>query len=312
MTTTGLSYYLVSRFEELGRVVIAPALFFFDKYPNPNEAMYLILLAVFALFGLVNTFAISRYLVDNLFGKQLKEVSSRAKILFAVVFTILFGFLMSGAGLLLAEVLTGQRLLFILAIGLFFPPAGLFFGAFAFATIGLVLPIFWYALLINRYVKAAAPYRKMILNAAVVIFFVGSLAGLTAMVSELSWNQGGADGHHVHAIVKNTCLLDAQRVNCPQVLEDIGKVEPEFFQRAMDRNQVFYSYNAAQNQYVLLFRYSPREALLFSQLLKSPTQNGTLGDDFQVVEIETLGKDKVKNIPEFAKAFEYLPDWNKK
>lgn len=309
MTLAELSYYLLSQFEEFGRLLIKPATIFFEKYPNPNQTVMLTLLIGFAVLGIVNTFGVSRYLIENLFAKQLKNVATWMKIWLSVVLAVLLAFMLSGVALILAEKITSQQLLFVLAIAVMFPPAGLFFGAFTFATIAIAPPVFWLGVLLSRVLPK---YTKPILKVAVVTFFLCSLAALVAMITELSWERGGMDAHHVHAIVKNTCLIDPKKENCPQNAEDIGKVEPEFFQKFLDRNQVFYSYNASQNQYVLLVRYSRREAILFSQLLKSPEQNGSQANDFKVVSIETFGKDRVNELPEFAKQFEYLPEWNKR
>jgi len=312
MTLAGLSYYLVSQFEEFGRLLITPATFFFENYPDLNQNVYGVVLGVAAILGFLNTFGVSRYLIDKLFAKQISEVSVRVRTIFAVVLTGFLAFIMSALALILAEFLTGQRLLFVLATAVMFPPAGFFFGGFAYATIALVPPVFWYGLVLIRFSQKARIYKSLILKSVAALFFFCSVAALTAMTTDMSWDEGGADAHHMHAVVKNTCLLDAQKVNCPQRLEDFAKVEPSFMQRILDRNQVFYSYNSQKNEYVLVVRYSPRKALLFSQLLKSPQQNGNQANDFQLLDVDTIGKDRIKEMPEFAKEFEYLPDWNKR
>lgn len=308
MSLTELPIYLLSQFEEFGRLFIQPVLFFFEQsYPT---TIYNIVIGIMALIGFSTTFFMGRYLSDTLFTKkQLPHVSIIVRTLLAIVFTFLLVFLLSVLGIFFTEVLTDQSLLFIAFISIAFPPAGFFFGLFAFATVGLVAPIYWLGMVLSKFVPRHSDWIK---KASVVVFTVTALAALFAVTTDASWDDGGSQAHHLHAMVKNTCLIDPQRLNCPQKLEDFAVIEPEFYQKIQDTHQVFYTYNSEKNEYVLVVRYSPRDAILFSQLLKSPQQNGNQANDFQLLEIDTVGKDRVKNMPEFAKEFEYLPDWNKR
>ncbi len=316
MSLTELPLYFVSQFEEFGRLLVQPALDFFSH--GYSDMAYLLFVGGLACLGVVTTVGLTKIFVEKVLqirkkAERKQEPRSFAELLnvygFALLFAILLVFGLSVVALLLGSALTEESLLFIVAIAVMFPPAGLFLGVLAFAVIGIVSPFFWLGMLAKRcFSKRAVLIQKV----TVIVFLICALAALLAVITESSWDDGGGRAHHLHAIVKNTCLIDPERVNCPQTVEDMRVVEPRFYDDLQETHQIFYRYNPENNEYVLVVRYSPHDAVLFSQLLKSPEQNGNQANDFQLLEIETFGRDRVKEMPDFAREFEYLPEWDKR
>lgn len=319
MSPSELPFLVFDQLEEFGLLLTRPLFFFFEQ--NYPIGVYLTAAVVIALIGLLTWAVIGKALLQLVLNSFSRRTSSHiqskkpailppvALDALAIGLAVLSVYLLSTIGLLMAEVLTSQSLLALSLMVVRFPIAGLFFGLFAFVTVGVVAPIYW----LGRVAARCFPERRAVIQtASIMIYVVTCLAALLGVITEASWDDGGGAAHHIHAMVKNTCIIDPQQVNCPHSVEELAQLEPSFFRQIQDTHQVFYSYDQQSNQYILLVRYSPRDALLFSQLLKSPDQNGNEANDFQLMEIETIGRDRVKDMPEFARQFEYLPEWDKR
>lgn len=107
----------------------------------------------------------------------------------------------------------------------------------------------------------------------------------------------------VHAAIKNTCLLDPRRDHCPQTLEEISYIEPQAYQGMLRGTQVNYVYYPDTNQYSLVIRYSPVNAVVFDQRL---TRESSI--DFKEYQVDLLGQDRLHNPPAWAGPWE-LEEW---
>lgn len=111
----------------------------------------------------------------------------------------------------------------------------------------------------------------------------------------------------VHAAIKNTCLIDPAKENCPQTLEEISFIEPQQYQQMRTAaQQVIYQYDPASNQYTLIVRYSPVRVAVFDQRLIA--EFGVDAHDYQV---SVLGQDRVVDAPEFLResGLDVFPEW---
>lgn len=159
----------------------------------------------------------------------------------------------------------------------------------------------------NRWVENSPRLKKLVTGTGIALF----LYPLLVVLVFLTWlffqpfdQVAGREEHTLHAAIKNTCLHDPQQVNCPQHLEEIGKVEPKTFAYVQERSQMKYEYDPATNEYVFIIRRNPKQAAVFSQRLIS---EGNWGIDYKEYEVDLWGKDHIID-PPFASDWT-LPEW---
>ena len=95
----------------------------------------------------------------------------------------------------------------------------------------------------------------------------------------------------LHAAIKNTCLSDSERENCPQNLEEISYIEPEEFADKLGLiADSKYAYDPESGQYTWLIKTGPYAAVLFDQRLKDWNGDGMgeYGWDFRVMWLSPL------------------------
>lgn len=111
----------------------------------------------------------------------------------------------------------------------------------------------------------------------------------------------------IHAAIKNTCLFDPNRENCPSSLEEISYIEPAEYQRMMSEAQyVAYYYDLESNQYTLIVRYSPLAVSVYDQRLVQD-----YGIDVHEFSVSVLGTDQMKDAPAYLRdqKLDALPEW---
>ena len=108
----------------------------------------------------------------------------------------------------------------------------------------------------------------------------------------------------INAAIKNTCFMDPVRKNCPQTLEEISYIEPQYYKDLRTETQVSYNYYPDINLYTLVVRYSPTRAVIFDWRLTETT-----GVDFGEYEVALVGKDRIKNPPNFEGPWTF-PEWD--
>jgi hypothetical protein len=63
-----------------------------------------------------------------------------------------------------------------------------------------------------------------------------------------------ASYHVLNAAIKNTCILDPEKKNCPTTEEELIKIEPERFKEMTKHSKITYRYYPDTNQYTLIVR----------------------------------------------------------
>lgn len=104
----------------------------------------------------------------------------------------------------------------------------------------------------------------------------------------------------LHAAIKNTCLIHPERLHCPTTLEEIGYIEPKYYQSMIKTAQASYQYYPEENNYTFIVRYSPTQAVIFDQRLVD-----LYGVDFKEYRVSVLGTDRIANPPEFLGEVEF-------
>lgn len=107
----------------------------------------------------------------------------------------------------------------------------------------------------------------------------------------------------INAAIKNTCFMDPDRRNCPQVLEEIGYIEPQEYQNMMECCQVNYQYHPDLEQYSLVIRYNPTKAVVFDWRLTDE-----LGVDFKEYQVSLFGQDQLVDPPAWEGPWQFA-DW---
>lgn len=163
-----------------------------------------------------------------------------------------------------------------------------------------VASVFWYlfqgaAWLGRRWTKTSPLLRRSITALGVVLFcypfFIVAIFVIWLLWDPLS-GIATAEHHTLHAAIKNTCLLDSEKVNCPQRLEDIRIIEPEVYDSVSQHSQLKYEYNPENNTYIFVVRYSPIQAAMFSNHFEQETDWQA---DYKELEVEIWGKDRIKD-----------------
>jgi hypothetical protein len=105
----------------------------------------------------------------------------------------------------------------------------------------------------------------------------------------------------LHAAIKNTCLLDPQRHNCPTELVGISYIEPDEFRSLAADTDFVYRYDPATNQYTFIARPFTDKAVVFDQRLIP-----LIGVDFEEYDVVTdsSGQDRLLNPPPFSGPWE--------
>ncbi|MCD8484549.1 hypothetical protein LRY65_05695 [Candidatus Woesebacteria bacterium] len=187
---------------------------------------------------------------------------------------------------------------------------GLYFAGFAFGVVAIVRYLILTA--VNLGVRISAqkikfPQWSKTMGRAGLIFL--AVYPILALIGVIAWfryetNPGGSQFHVLHAAIKNTCLIDAARENCPQTLEELSYIEPAAFARAQEFTQMQYQYDAETNQYSLVIRYNPQRAVVFDQRL-----HAVYGLDFHEYSVALLGTDRLKEAPAWSGPWMF-PDWD--
>lgn len=97
--------------------------------------------------------------------------------------------------------------------------------------------------------------------------------------------------HTLHAAIKNTCILDPLKENCPQKLEDIRVIVPEVYDEIQNCCQMKYEYDPTSNEYVFVVRYSPTQAAMFSNRFLTETDWGV---DYKEMTVTVWGRDELQ------------------
>lgn len=119
----------------------------------------------------------------------------------------------------------------------------------------------------------------------------------------LETNLRAAEFFPLHAAIKNTCLSDPKRENCPQELRELSHIEPKHFAQAQECCQLQYVYDASTQQYSFVVRYDAQRAVVFDQRFLEKE-----GIDFKEFSVDLLGKDRLHDAPEWPGPWEF-PDW---
>jgi hypothetical protein len=73
----------------------------------------------------------------------------------------------------------------------------------------------------------------------------------------------------MHAAIKNTCLLDPDRRNCPKDVDGIIHIEPDNFVFYKDNSYLFYEYREKENSYTFVaLKKDTRRGVVFDPRLK--------------------------------------------
>jgi hypothetical protein len=110
----------------------------------------------------------------------------------------------------------------------------------------------------------------------------------------------------LHAAIKNTCLLDPLRSQCPTKLEELSYIEPLEFKQLAAITDFSYRYDPTTNQYTFIARPTAKTAVVFDQRLIP-----LYGIDFKEYTVSTWGKDRIKDPPPFDGPWE-LSEWKRK
>lgn len=173
-----------------------------------------------------------------------------------------------------------------------------------FATIGVpsLLFIIFRAItnFINNKIKRTSPNLNKVFSIIRVLLLVYPFFVLFMLLHWLFYNplskKVAYHSHHVlNAAVKNTCFIDPGKENCPKKLEDIKVIQEKEYLSTINNSQINYIYNQKENIYSLVIRYSPIRAAVFDPRLIE-TGNGS---DYKEYDVSILGKDRIKNPPNF-------------
>lgn len=111
----------------------------------------------------------------------------------------------------------------------------------------------------------------------------------------------------MNAAIKNTCLVDPKRNNCPQNLDQVLNLYPEDFKKIQDKYTLNYIYYPEDNNYTLVARPKDKGIWDFPRTLYVAVFDQRLvgseyskGHDFKNVEAYSCnGKYHLKNPPPF-------------
>lgn len=142
-----------------------------------------------------------------------------------------------------------------------------------------------------------------------VAFFSLGFAFLVGVLSDVWANPQASRFFVLHAAIKNTCLYDPQKVNCPQKVSDLGIIEPREYQLADAQTEMYYEYNPANYNYTFMVRYSPRGLVIFDQRLVESV--GVDFKDYRVEKVPTSDYDRVIDPPPFDGPWDQVPKWKK-
>lgn len=175
---------------------------------------------------------------------------------------------------------------------------------------GLVALLFFFLRfciwLIDTIFKKTLVWQKWSVYITTGIVVYGVLAvslGLLELFASPIPNPSASRFAIINAAIKNTCFIDPAKANCPQSLEEISYIEPQAYKSMIENNQVQYVYHPESNLYTLVVRYSPTRAVIFDWRLTDTT---TI--DFKDTEVSVLGKDRIKNPPDWDGPWTF-PEW---
>ena len=115
----------------------------------------------------------------------------------------------------------------------------------------------------------------------------------------------------LNAAVKNTCLLDPEKKNCPRTLEEISYIEPEEYKKKIvERNvQAKYVHDQESGLYTWMVRTTPDRVVIFDWRLVNET-----GLDFKEAKVG-IWSNKVEEVEEMRawrveEEFWQFPEWD--
>lgn len=126
-----------------------------------------------------------------------------------------------------------------------------------------------------------------------LLLFIWLLFSLEAWNNPISSNYA-----QMHAAIKNTCLLDPERKNCPKNLTELMSLYPEDFKRVTQKSTIHYEYYPESNTYTLIgYENNTRKGAIFDPRLKNVPGFGNDFADFRFYTCK--GEKRIDNIPPF-------------
>lgn len=141
-----------------------------------------------------------------------------------------------------------------------------------------------------------------------ITFFSFGFAFITAILAD-EWSNPQASRFFVlNAAIKNTCIYDPEKVNCPRTTNDLGIIEPKEYAIANAQAELYYEYNPTTNNYTFMVRYSPKGMVVFDPRLVETV--GVDFKDYRVKKVEGSDYDEIVNPPPFEGPWTSVPKWN--
>ena len=161
------------------------------------------------------------------------------------------------------------------------------------------LAIYFFTYFYRQY-KHKNPIYHLLFGFSCIIFFItlSILSALFLIITQiipLDDGRPSAAIHQMNAAIKNTCLIDPLRNNCPKNLDEVMKLYPQEFTKLTERYVFTYQYYPEKNQYTLIarpknLRLSWNKVALFDpRLQKIDTPYDTSGVDFADTPIYQCG-----------------------
>jgi hypothetical protein len=163
---------------------------------------------------------------------------------------------------------------------------------------------YWIITSIYKIIKKKSNRKIEYLSFSIVV--VTLVLMITSVLFFFEENPNGGAYNQLNAAIKNTCLTDPRHDHCPHTLEELSYVEPEMFAETNKTAQMIYSYYPERNEYTLIVRYKPDQAIIFD-----PRFLATTGLDFQEFSLSTWGKDRLIDPPKFDGPWDQIQEWNK-
>lgn len=140
--------------------------------------------------------------------------------------------------------------------------------------------------------------------------FLAFVLGVFAIAFMEGFDDPPSNGMHtVNAAIKNTCILDPNRLHCPKTLEDIVLIEPETLSPLLVQGTFTYYYYPQSNEYTLIIRkggLTQYKAAIFDPILSSEGSpdftDVTLtkcGDEFKIQDPLYLTEQRIETLQKF-------------
>lgn len=140
----------------------------------------------------------------------------------------------------------------------------------------VVLSFMFFAVLLYKKYKPAEFFYGLLLSIAVhgLVLFLSYFTII--YLFETKDDSNSIEFFPLNAAIKNTCILDPNKQNCPTSLEELVAIEPERFTEILSDNRAYYEYDTESGDYTLIvLEGKTRRASIFS-----PKLNKILGRDF--------------------------------